>query len=162
MKQISNVAVIGLITLTGCSSMPPEQLVERTVPDKSVPIYYTAFEPNGPNSVGGAGVYQQFINPSHKVFKYVRTYYTAQDRVLETVKSEVGGKVVAGTKAIGPYSFGAITDYLNFGPLWYNGSIKCVTITRVEITYMDDTSTVIEGPDVAKIVQRGQIRSCMK
>ena len=147
--------------MAGCSTLTPEQLVERTVPDKSAPIYFTAFVPRGPDSVAGVGVYQQFINPSQKVFKYVLTDYTAQDRVLETVRSEIGGRTESRTRSIGPYPFGSVSEYQRFDALWYNGSIKCVTVKRVTIVYMDDTSITIEGPDVAKIVPRGQVRSCM-
>lgn len=150
----------GLVVIAGCSTVTPEQLVERAVPDKSVPIYFTAFVPRGPDSVGGVGVYQEFINPGKKVFKYVLTDYTAQDQVLESVRSDIGGRIDAGTKAIGPYPFGTSSGYKRFDALWYNGSIKCVTLKKVTIVYMDDTSTIIQGEDVAKIVPRGQARSC--
>lgn len=161
MKRNLFVLLLCAVAMAGCSTVTPQQLVDRTVPDKTVPIYFTAFEPRGPDSAGGVGVYQQFINPGRKTFKYVLTDYTAQDRVLETVRSEIGGRVESGTKVVGPYPFGTMSEYQRFDSLWYNGSIQCVTIKRITIVYMDDTTTVIEGADVPKVMRRGQIRSCM-
>lgn len=158
-KSLSAVVVVAGV-LSGCSTVTPEQLVERTVPDKSVPIYFTAFSPTFPNSVDGVGVHQQFINPGRKVIKYVLTDYTAQDRVLTTVRSRISSREQAGTKATGPFPFGAMTNYDKFDALWYNGSIECVTMQRVTIIYMDDTKSVIDGADVAKVVRKGQLRSC--
>lgn len=127
------------VLLLGCASgaPPSEQQIaerlERALPDKNLPIYFPSFIPQGPNHVGGVGVYQRFINPSKKTFKYVLTEYTAQDRVLETVVSDIGNRREAGTKAVGPYAYGQETGVQKYEALWYNGSIKCVTMVRVTI-----------------------------
>lgn len=160
-KQFYATALLVLL-VSGCTSLTPQQQVEKIVPDKTAPIYFTGFWTPGPNSVDGVGIYQRFINPGQKTYKYVITEYTAQNRVYDTVASSIGGKTVAGTKSVGPFPYGHLTDTMEFGPLWYNASIECVTMVRATIIYMDESVKVIEGADLKRVVPKGFVRNCSR
>jgi hypothetical protein len=158
-RKISFLSIAFFVLAAGCAFSPSER-VARLAHDKSAPLTILDFTPWGPNSADGISIQVAFINPSKDTYKYVNIYFTARNRVGDTVLSKIGGKRIAGTESIGPIPYGGYSNG-RYGPLWYNSSINCVVIERVEIVYMDNSRKSFEKEELNKLLPQERTMRCM-
>ena len=161
LSKLGVVLLGAVVLLAGCAVSPGERVASTShSPDAPISIY--AFGVDGPNAVGGVGVYVYFVNPSKTTYKYVRMWFSARNRVGDVVVSEIGRKRDAGIEEIGPFGFGDGSSRSGdrFGPLWYNASIACVVLEKVELVALDNSSKTFDSEAVKQLVPRGATTRC--
>ncbi len=164
--------LIPLLFLTGCAG-PPKSGIERAK-KKGIPLVVSRIEVKRPNSAGGVGVKISFTNTSNRTLKYVLFSVEPYNRVGDIAPSEIGGKTSVNLQSIGPikpdefqgdYHTGfIIMSGGGWSNVWYNHSIYCINLTRIDVTYMDGRTSSFDktslheimGPSVNKYVCRDQ------
>ena len=112
----------------------------------------TTNEISGVNSAGGASITIDGKNLSKKTIKYLSYTVKAYNAVGDTVRGEIKRSSLAYLGDTGPMkSMESIGGY--WTNVWYNSSINCMVITKVEIEYMDGSKKNYVGPSrVRKII----------
>jgi hypothetical protein len=140
--RIFKAGALGLATMalvTGCVTVPKvDQIAEFTrVYEAGLPLmiggWFTRM-----NSAGGVGPVVTFVNSQPVVLKYVRFWFEPYDRVGTKLSSDLSSKVEGGVQSTGPFEPKIPRNKNEFDPVWYNRSIHCIEMTRVEVVYMDD------------------------
>ncbi|MCW7552127.1 hypothetical protein NX722_05600 [Endozoicomonas gorgoniicola] len=160
--------LLSVFVLTGCSSFVKVdhfgglKAFEKAYADPEVPILIGEFGTLSPNSAGGVNVQIQVLNTSPKTIKYITYWLTAYNRVGDSVPDKITKRSTKRVDYTGPLDPGATnaqkelygrnttTDY--WENIWYNSSIRCATMDKVEITYMDNTEIQIR--DTAPLLTR--------
>jgi len=95
--------------------------------------YYTL----PPDSAGGVGFFLKMRNESGKVIKYLKLYVVPYNAVHDVQSSEIDGESGKWLSVTGPiYDGGAKYEW---GPVWYNYTIKYAIIEKAIAIYMDNT-----------------------
>jgi hypothetical protein len=153
--------------LSGCATTNTKDL-ER-VKREGIPILIEFAYPSAPNSAGGVDVRIDFVNTSSKTFKYVLFTAIPYNKVGDVVQSAVGGKTSASLETVGPYNPGQKNyepdpwlggRYSHWPNVWYNNTISCIEITKVELTYMDGSTVSFDGPSIKKLLAESIKNSC--
>lgn len=102
-------------------------------------IVYEAF-PVGPNSAGGVDVKVALEVFGSKTVKYftieLEAYNTVGDRVGGRLRSEPRRRL----KLTGPISATDGISQVQWEDVWYNPTISCLKVARIEVEYMDGSS----------------------
>lgn len=163
MNFIYKVALVafGSSLVAGCATTPTER-IKQFAHDKSAPISIYGFTPDGPNSVGGVGVRVQFINPTFVPYKYVRLTFSARNKVGDVVASRIGGDVYGTIEAVGPIPYGGGTNQFGdrYGPLWYNASINCVVLEKVQLVTHDNKILDFNFEQTKELISGGKNMRC--
>lgn len=146
--------------LHGCAT-PTSQLIDQAR-QHDVPVVVSTSFPGLPNSAGGVNANISFVNASNRTLKYVHFSVTPYNRVGDIAPSEIGRRATTLLRATGPYEPGKGNVTL-FGPsnwenVWYNHSIRCMQIDKIEVTYMDDQPEVVEG-DRLRMAMAPEVRN---
>lgn len=157
-------ASLVIVLLTGCATTPSDKLKSQIYPyrtDSAISI--SGISVYSPNSAGGVLLLVNWVNPTNRTLKYVRMTFSPQNRVGDTVASDIGRKVLSSIEAVGPFGYGDGSDRYGdkYGPLWYNHSITCVTLEKVEIVSMDNTTTVFSGKEVSGLLVNATSIKCL-
>ncbi|MFZ3466412.1 hypothetical protein [Vibrio harveyi] len=143
-------AIIGLFgaaILSGCAN----PMVEQYRADTTKPIIITDYYQAYPNSAGGIKVYLTAFNMTDKPIKYFDFWAKHYDRVGEVQADDISGDISKGYRFTGPYlKEKAISG--NFGPSFYDFGANCMTLDRVEVTYMDNTKQILDGEDLKNVI----------
>ena len=105
---------------------------------KDDPLKIWLLRPLSPNSVGGVNVEAMFKNQSDKAIKYLRITVTPYNAVMDPVSCQITGKSTARLQDVGPWVSGGV-DYGLWETVWYNSTIKYISLDSIEIEYMDGT-----------------------
>lgn len=103
-------------------------------------------------SADGASFFADILNNSNdKTIKYVKFHVVPFNPVGDVVSGEVEGESEKVVRAVGPIEPGKPASF-NFDNVWYNSTIDCVELRRVDVEYMNESSyKYIE--DLEKIVK---------
>ncbi|MCJ2530704.1 MAG: hypothetical protein LN413_00080 [Candidatus Thermoplasmatota archaeon] len=149
-------ALLSMVIASGCHAGQVAQWRER-----GTPIFIYQLSSSKPNSVGGVGPHVRFINSSDKTYKYVDLTAVPYNDVHDAVRSSIGNKSNATVRNTGPFR----PDDKGggwWGATWYNWSITCVQLERVEITFMDGSEFVADGSEkVAELFKPGLSNDCL-
>ena len=100
------------------------------------------------NSAGKVDVAIDWVNNSDKIIKYatftVVPFNAVGDKVLDHGKYESEKRL----KDTGPIPKGKGNGKNTYWDGWYNYSITEIRLIKIEIEYMDGTTTEIKGPDI--------------
>lgn len=102
--------------------------------------------PEGPNSAGGAqvNIVWRHLDPS-KVVKYITFTVVPYNGVGDRVACTITGAGPRKLQATGPFDAIPLASATYghqavFDVQWYNPSITCITVTQVDVQYMDGSS----------------------
>ncbi|PTO62231.1 hypothetical protein [Vibrio splendidus] len=143
-------AIIGLFgaaILSGCAN----PMVEQYRGDANKPIIITDYYQAYPKSVGGIKVYLSAFNMTDKPIKYFDFWAKHYDRVGELQSDDITGEASTGYRFTGPYLKEKPISG-NFGPSFYGFGANCMTLDRVEVTYMDNTKQIIDDETLKSII----------
>ena len=101
------------------------------------------------SALGGYSYRGYFYNTSPRVMKYVDFYVVPMNAVGDPVEDGLTGKSTTGLRYTGFIGPGGAKSGSFDGARWYNDSIKCVKVEKIEITYLDDTTETIRGKRLA-------------
>lgn len=144
---------------TNCTSFSENRKVANSKADK------VAIEKNLPliydisglhiDSAGGVGLTVQIRNTSTKAIKYLRLALSPYNAVGDRVSSDIGNRTQALLSFTGPIpSIRGDTSQIidlqeknrgDFATIWYNHTITCVKVDHIEITYMDNSRSLIKA-----------------
>jgi hypothetical protein len=116
--------------------------------------------PGGPNAVSGVDVYIGFESlDERRVVKYAYFTTTPFNAVGDSVNCSVTHRSTARLKATGPIQGTDGPRLLTWENTWYNPSITCVRLDRIEIEYMDGSRFTLVR-DLPKVLLNGYENSC--
>ena len=101
---------------------------------------------SSPNSAGGVGVSMVISNNSEKEVKYVYFDVTPINAVDDEVICEVSRKSHATLQITGPLKAWAVQTP-SWDCVWYNSTIKNLSLYSVEVIYMDGTKETLTGKE---------------
>ncbi len=132
---------------------------------EQVPLLIGNFGSFRPNTAGGIDWNVEFINTSKKTIKYITFWTTAYDRVGTRMPDLVGSGSTKSLRYTGPVDAGFTNTYkwsvlvpkspTMWTNVWYNHSISCTTIDKVEIEYMDGKKVTVDDTDKLMTRQGG-------
>ena len=145
--------IITSILLTSCGTFLDYREDEyKEFKEKKIPLMIKTNEIASVNSVGGVDVSINAKNLSNKTIKYVRYTVKPYNGVGDAVKGSIRRRsttTIGGTGPIKPME-SALYRWEN---VWYNGTISCMVITGVHITYLDGSRKTYSGANrVAKLI----------
>jgi len=100
------------------------------------PLKILLLRPLSPNSAGGVNVEAMFKNQSDKEIKYLRVSVTPYNAVMDPVSCQITGKSTIRLEDVGPWVAGGV-DYGTWKNVWYNQTIRYISLDLIEIEYMD-------------------------
>lgn len=105
----------------------------------SEPFLITGLTVKGPDSAAGVGaVVRLMMLDESLTLKYLELTYTPYNAVGDQVASEHrGGLSRSKHKVTGPLNFADGETLWGGDPIWYNPSIHCIKINRVDVEYMN-------------------------
>lgn len=125
-----------------------------------LPILVDNIDVSRPDSAGGVDFMVRYTNLSDKPIKYIRTTGQAFNAVGDTVRGEISGSANVLSTYTGPLKPNASASD-GSGNAWYNNSIRCARLIRIEITYMDNTTRTFSSPSsIQPLLRPGVKNSC--
>ncbi|PHS23649.1 MAG: hypothetical protein COA83_09500 [Methylophaga sp.] len=124
--------------------------IMNTMREKGIPVRVLELDAGRANSAGGVDLSFQVANATNRDFKYIELTVTPFNRVGDVISSEINGRSTITVKGIGPMKptvkYGSFDGhYFSFDNVWYNGTINCVKLSEVKITYMDNSEQFVTG-----------------
>lgn len=144
--------------LSGCATAPSADLERAKI--EGLPIIVTSVRPSLPNSAGGVDVHIRFVNTSSETIKYARFTVEPYNAVGDIAPSQIGRRTSVQLRETGPIHPGQANGTGYWRNTWYNPSIRCVIITGIEVTYMDDRWNGFVGTDISKVLSSEISNSC--
>jgi hypothetical protein len=140
--MIKIIVAVFLLALSACAPSQ-SQLAYRAALDTAIAenkaLFITSYGTNFPNSAGGVDLYINVVNLSSKSIKYLRYVVVPYNLVGDAQRGTIRRKSSSSIRDTGPYlSMASIPS--GWSNVWYNHTIRCMTITSVKIEYMDGTS----------------------
>jgi hypothetical protein len=104
----------------------------------SGPLLVGVLTPDYPNSVGGVDVEFAVKNlDPRRTIKYLTLTVVPYNAVGDAVRSSIDGKSAVRLRYTGPLASGKTESYAGWSTVWYNATISCVELRRMEVEYMD-------------------------
>ncbi len=149
MKTLTG-AVLMLALIAGCATSAQihgafAKAKERAMRN-NLPL---VFMPHGrdPNSAGGVTVDIDFQNLSGKTIRRIVFTVIPYDKTGNQITSDVNNRSATELEAEGYFRSDSGYYSRNWDNVWYSTAIKYIAVTAVAITYLDDTTQVINNPD---------------
>ena len=144
--------IVLTLSLSGCSTVFYKEHYNAIEQAKSsgLPILLYLKEVSNPDSAGGVDIKIGFQNLSKQNIKYVKFGVLPYNAVGDVVASEIGGKTLAILNFTGPLPYDEY-KYSRWENVWYNNSIRCIEIVKVDISYMDGSETSFENSEIKDI-----------
>lgn len=130
------------------------------------PVLVTGIQTFPPNSAGGVSVRVHYVNISDSTLKYVSFELLPFNAVGDVQASEIHGRRVATIQDVGPINPGdgnGVSPWKTMGTwnnVWYNRSIKCSVISRVEVEYMDGGAESFSDGELADLLASDVKNTC--
>ncbi|MBE5787692.1 MAG: hypothetical protein E7324_09160 [Clostridiales bacterium] len=96
------------------------------------------------NSVGGVSVFANIRNSGPKTVKYIEMEVTPINAVGDEVFCTIGNGCTRKITFTGPLSPGCQSGRIQWENMWYNSTIKRMTVGPIEVTYMDGTKESVK------------------
>ncbi len=126
-----------------------------------LPIVIDRIGVSRPNSAGGVDFRVAVTNTSDKTIKYLEINAVAYNAVGDRVRGQIrrtSTRTVIGT---GPYRPGMSIGNKILENAWYNHTVRCAIMTRVKITYMDNTTRTFSSlSSIQPLLRPGVTNSC--
>lgn len=128
----------------------------RQIPPITITDIYTV----GPNTAAGVDVRIRFTPIAQETIKYIRFWTFPYNRVGDTVRSTIDGESEKVLTTTGPYTIddGSITG--NWKNVWYNPSLSCVEITKVEVESMGGSIESYNAQQLGLVLRRSGLNDC--
>mgnify|MGYP003651933926 CR=1 FL=1 len=152
------VSLLALL-LTGCAAVSLED-IERAKAE-GTPILVSKLNISHPNSAGGVDVHVNFLNTSEKTLKYAVFTVLPYNKVGDVAPSEIGRKTFARLKDTGPVQPEQWSVNSYWSNTWYNHSIRCVELTRIDLTYMTGSTESIGGVKLSQALASSIDNTCV-
>jgi hypothetical protein len=160
-KMISTVALSFTVLLAGCGGPREPSAFQKHViaaKEAGVPLVITGRSVDV-NSAGGADVELNYRNISGKTIKYIQFTVKLYNGVGDAVRGSYSRSSTSILKETGPFKTDT-SDGGTWSAILYNYSTKCVRITKVRITYMNDKVKNYTGSGLAKLFGPRTGNSC--
>jgi len=159
-------SILSAIALTACGTSAEYEANLKYAEDAKkagTPILIDNIDPSYPNSAGGVDVEIDITNISDKTIKYISYTVEPYNAVGDVVRGEISRKSLKRIRETGPIASGERTSRGSIWEnVWYNHSIRCIKITRVNITYMDESSrSFTSAVSIQKMLRPGVKNSCV-
>lgn len=121
-----------------------EERIHSIIQIKGLYIFY-------PNSVGGTGASVVWYNKSKtKTINYIHFFVTPYNGVDDKVSCEIRKYSQVEFYQVGPFKYneGNPSTWWRWDNLWYNSTIKKLSLDKVIIKYSDGTSVLLQGSDL--------------
>lgn len=126
-----------------------------------LPILLDRIGVSRPNSVGGVNFRYGATNLSGKTIKYLTFTGTPYNAVGDRVRGEIRRSSSFRCRDTGPYVPNVSTGRRSCENAWYNHTIRCVNLTRVKITYTDNSSRIFSSQSsIQRLLRSGVSNSC--
>ena len=125
---------------------------------KNLPIMIAGVRVSEPNTLGGVNVTLYPMITSTKPIKYVKTTFSAYNRVGDKVKCDISGETQFTGSVTGPLNFGDFQWGWMWKNAWWNSSVHCVEIEFVSVEYMDDDVEVYLKKELDKLYAPEELR----
>ena len=126
-----------------------------------LPIVIDKIGVSRPNSAGGVNFQYGATNLSEKTIKYLTFTGTPYNAVGDRVRGEIRRSSSFRCKDTGPYAPNVSIGSRRCENAWYNHTIRCVNLTSVKITYMDNTTQTFSSPSSIQPLLRPSVsNSC--
>lgn len=145
----------------GTEKFRAKMAVNDAARSAGLPILVDAIGVSSPNSAGGVNFRVGYTNLSDKPIKYIRDTGRAFNAVGDTVRGDIRGSTTSSSTYTGPLKPNGSTGLLSAENAWYNSSIRCARLIRIEITYMDNTTRTFSSPSsIQPLLRPGVKDSC--
>lgn len=115
---------------------------------------------SGPDSVGGVDVGIDFKVGSQKTVKYIRFWTVPYNSVGDIVRSIVDQESEKILESVGPYAGNGSSERSAWKTVWYNPSISCFEITKVEIEFMDGSIESYDNKELNLAFTKSDLNDC--
>jgi hypothetical protein len=151
--------VLVAVLVSSCAIAIRQEAIEKAQKEDS-PIAITHISPSVPNSAGGVDAYIRFVNISEHIIKYVVIEAAPYNRVGDLAPSEIGGATRTRLRSTGPYE----RDEGNAGSywqnVWYNHSISCIEVKRIDIEFMNGENGTLTKSELDNILPKNVENNC--
>lgn len=153
-----------LLFLAACSP-PAGQLADaqynEVARSAGLPILIDRIAVSTPNSAGGVDARYSVTNLSSKTIKYIDLTVQAFNAVGDPVAGEIRRSSQREIRDTGPYAPNQSTGPRKLDNAWYNHTIRCARITRLVVTYMDNSIRTFPNVSAVETILRpGVSNSC--
>ena len=157
------VAMIALL-VAGCGPSPSyvaKMEYNREAQKAGLPIIIDNISVSSPNSAGGIDLDVDVTNTSSKTIKYLSITAQAYNAVGDAVRGDISRSSFFKGLDTGPYAPNETTASGTWSNAWYGYSIRCARVTRIKITYMDNSIRSFPNTSsIAKLLRPGVSNSC--
>ena len=163
--MLRTLSILSVIALTACGTSARYEAELKYAEDAKKAgtlILIDDISPSRPNSAGGVDVEIDITNISDKTIKYIRYTVKPYNAVGDVVRGDISRKSLERLKVTGPIASGERSSRGSvWSNVWYNYSIECIKLTRVDITYMDGSSrNFASSTSIQKMLRPGVKNSC--
>ena len=117
-----------------------EEVERRALVDAGTP-FRIGVMPSEPDSAAGVSVSLTInVFDTIRVIKYLRLHVTPFNAIGDAVSSKIGGKEGAVLNVTGPVSAGDNPYSGIWKNVWYNSTIRCIEVDRIEVDYIDGST----------------------
>ena len=149
-----------LMTLTACVDNINYQETVDAARASGQPLVITHVITSQPNSAGGVDARIDAINTSNKTAKYLDYTLRAYNAVGDPVRGEIRRSNTASVRETGPIEPGGKTTPSVWSNQWYNHSIRCARLSKVTVTFMDNSSRTFTGQSINDLLAPGAYQPC--
>ncbi|MFT6459407.1 MAG: hypothetical protein ACJAR5_002972 [Pseudophaeobacter arcticus] len=156
-----SLVVLSLLVVGACgassSVFTPEY---EAVAQAGHPIVVTNLYASPPNSAGGVDVTIYSKNVSAKRIKYIRYTVEPYNAVGDKQTGTISRRSAAKLRDVGPIEPSKFEGG-TWENSWYNNSITCIRLSKVQIEFMDGLKRTYSGQDSVRRIVRSDIsNSC--
>lgn len=124
----------------------PDPIPAAPIAPKSPLVYVQEFGIREVNSAGGVEPFAVFSNPNKtSAIKYITMYLALYNGVGDAIRSDIGGNNLAGISFTGPLKHDEDDRSVNWGPVWYNSTAKCIQIRSMSVEFMNGKRVSFSG-----------------
>jgi hypothetical protein len=162
--MLRKLLILSSIALSACGGSAEYEAYLKYAEDAKkagAPILIDELDQSYPNSAGGVDVSIDITNISDKTIKYIRYTVKPYNAVGDVVRGEISRNSLKNLRETGPINSAGKTSGSYWSNVWYNNSIRFIKLTKVNITYMDNTSrTFSSSSSIQKMLAPGVKNSC--
>ena len=163
-NMLKKTLLLCLLFVAACGPSPSQvafMQYNEAARSAGLPIVIDKIGVSRPNSAGGVDFQYGATNLSEKTIKYLTFTGTPYNAVGDRVRGEIRRSSSFSCKDTGPYASNLSTGNRRCENAWYNHTIQCVKVTRVKITYMDNTTRNFTSPSsIQQLLRPSVSNSC--
>ncbi len=123
--------------------------------------YIKSFAIDEVNSAGGVEPYAVLINPNaSSPIKYLHITARLYNAVGDVVSSTIGGATSARLQFTGPLLSSEGEKRVDWGPIWYNSTGKCLKIDSIQVTFVNGKILAFAGKNLKAALASDLVNEC--